>query len=76
MNHGETQCPITPFPSLRQRGTFIQSKRGAPAKNTTPVKGERFAFGTGAKVNFCREAAARTAECLVLLIPPFAPAAC
>ena len=43
MNHGETQCPITPFPSLRQRGTFIQSKRGAPAKNTTPVKGERFA---------------------------------
>jgi hypothetical protein len=39
-------------------------------------EGERIAFSIRAEVDFGREAAARAAERLLLLIPPFAPAAC
>ena len=41
---------------------------------TGQVKVERAAVEIGLEVDFGREAAARTAKCLVLL-PPFAPAA-
>ena len=41
---------------------------------TCQVKVERAAVEIGLEVDFGREAAARTAKCLVLL-PPFAPAA-
>ena len=40
------------------------------------IEGQRVAFGVGAEVDFGREAAARTAKCLLILIPPFTPAAC
>ena len=39
-------------------------------------EGERVAFGIRAEMDFGREAAARAAERLLLLIPPFTPAAC
>jgi hypothetical protein len=40
------------------------------------IEGQRVAFGVGAEVDFGREAAPRTAERLLILIPPFTPAAC
>jgi len=40
------------------------------------IEGQRIAFGIRAEVNFGREAAARAAERFLILIPPFAPAAC
>jgi len=39
-------------------------------------EGERVAFSIRAEMNFGREAAARAAERLLFLIPPFTPAAC
>ena len=40
------------------------------------IESQRVAFGVRAEVDFGREAAARAAERLLILIPPFTPAAC
>src|SRR5580704_17287053 len=40
------------------------------------IEGQRLAVGVRAEVDFGREAAARAAERLLFLIPPFTPAAC
>ena len=40
------------------------------------IEGRRVAFGVRAEVDFGREAAARAPERLLILIPPFTPAAC
>ena len=40
------------------------------------IESQRVPFGVGAEVDFGREAAPRTAERLLILIPPFTPAAC
>jgi len=40
------------------------------------LEDERPAFGVGAQVDLGREAAARAPKSLLILIPPFTPAAC
>ena len=59
-------------------GLFLRFQLNpSPRCSTTPTTAcPRVAFGVRAEVDFGREAAARAAERLLLLIPPFTPAAC
>lgn len=60
--HHIAAARFAPFDFVRLAGCQIES--------------QRVPFGVGAEVDFGREAAPRTAERLLILIPPFTPAAC
>ena len=60
------------FEKLHERVVALDLMRLAAGQ----LEHERPAFGVGAQVDFGREAAPRAPKRLLILIPPFTPAAC